>query len=158
MNKSNNLSIASQQNTTLNNYQKTGLTIGFLGLFIMVLAFFNVSFPNKPIWLCLSIVSILVGTIIYARSTYLNRPEGISNNGLFHKSLTNKGVIAWIIGILLTSFYVVLYWFPKYLGLGENDASNAGIVGFFDPLSYFLNGHAASQWFVYGTLYTVAIL
>jgi len=51
-----------------------------------------------------------------------------------------------------------LYWFPKYLGLGENGASNTGIVGFFDPLSLLLNGKTASQWFVYGTLYTVAIL
>jgi hypothetical protein len=32
-----------------------------------------------------------------------------------------------------------------------------GIV-FFDPLSYILNGKAASQWFVYGTLYTIAIV
>ncbi len=32
------------------------------------------------------------------------------------------------------------------------------MVAFFDPLSYLLNGHAASQWFVYGTLYTMAIL
>jgi hypothetical protein len=29
---------------------------------------------------------------------------------------------------------------------------------FFDPFSYILNGKAASQWFVYGTLYTIAIL
>jgi general stress protein CsbA len=28
---------------------------------------------------------------------------------------------------------------------------------FFDPLSYILNGKAASQWFVY-TLYTIAIV
>ena len=158
MSKSSNISIASHQNNLLNNYQKIGLTIGFAGLFILVLAFFNVNFPNKTIWFSTSIFSILSGTIVYARSTYLSKPEGISNNGLFHKSLTNKGVFAWIIGILLTSFYVVLYWFPKYLGLGENGASNSGIVGFFDPLSYFLNGHGASQWFVYGTLYTVAIL
>jgi hypothetical protein len=32
------------------------------------------------------------------------------------------------------------------------------IVGFFDPLSYILNGKTASQWFVYGTLYTIAIV
>jgi hypothetical protein len=32
------------------------------------------------------------------------------------------------------------------------------VVGFFDPLSYILNGKAASQWFVYGTLYTIAIV
>jgi hypothetical protein len=32
-----------------------------------------------------------------------------------------------------------------------------GNCWFFDPLSYILNGKA-SQWFVYGTLYTIAIV
>lgn len=159
MNKSSqDISIASHQNNELNRTQKLGLTLGFLGLFILALALLNVTFPQKAIWLAIAVLSILTGSITYARSTYLNKPEGISNNGLYHKSLTNKGTIAWVIGILLTSFYVALYWFPKYLGLGENGAPNSGIVGFFDPLSYLLNGHAASQWFVYGTLYTIAIL
>ena len=154
----NNISIASHQNSTLNAYQKIGLTIGFIGLFILVLAFFNVNFPYKTLWLAISLSSIVIGIVIYARSIYLSKPAGISNNGIYHESLTNRGTIAWIIGIVLTSFYIVLYWFPTYLGLGENGEANTGIVGFFDPLSYFLNGHAASQWFVYGTLYSIAIL
>lgn len=145
-------------NNSLSSLQKVGLAIGFVGFFILTLAFFNVSFPNKELWLSISIISILAGIVIYSRSTYLSRPKGISNNGLFHESLTNKGTVAWIIGILLTSFYVALYWFPKYLGLAENGNPNTGIVGFFDPLSLVLNGKIASQWFVYGTLYTVAIL
>lgn len=152
------ISIASQQNNELNSIQKLGLTLGFIGLFIMTLAFFNVNFPHKTIWFTIAISTILIGIVIYARSTYLNKPEGISNNGLYHKSLTNRGAFAYMIGILLTSFYIVLYWFPNYLGLGENGAANSGIIGFFDPFSYFLNGHAASQWFVYGTFYTLAIL
>ncbi|MCH4565653.1 hypothetical protein MKP05_21470, partial [Halomonas sp. EGI 63088] len=39
-----------------------------------------------------------------------------------------------------------------------NTDKNTGLVALFDPLSRFLNGNPASQWFVYGTLYTVAIL
>lgn len=157
-NSTTNKAITSSQSNPLNSIQKLGLTLGFLGLFIMTLAFFNVNFPQKAVWLGIAITSILVGIVTYARSTYLSKPAGISNNGIFHRSLTNQGAVAWIIGILLTSFYVVLYWFPSFLGLGENGADNTGIVGFFDPLSYFLNGHVASQWFVYGTFYTVAIL
>jgi hypothetical protein len=150
-----NISIASHQNNELSSIQKLGLTLGFIGLFIMTLALFNVNFPNKTIWFTVSMSSILIGIIIYARSTYLTKPAGISNNGLFHKSLTNRGVFAYMLGILLTSFYVVLYWYPSYLGLGENGASSTGIVGFFDPFSNFINGHAASQWFVYGSFYTL---
>ena len=158
MSKSTNISLASHQNNKLSNYQKLGLSFGFIGLFILLIALFNDSFPHKFLWFGISIGSILLGIIIYARTTYLNKPEGISNNGVYHKSLTNKGSVAWIIGIVLTAFYVVLYWFPEYLGLGQNGNANNGIVGFFDPLSFLLNGHAASQWFVYGTLYTVAII
>ena len=154
----NNISIASHQGNELSTIQKLGLTLGFIGLFIMTLAFFNVSFPNKTLWFTISIASILIGIVIYARSSYLHKPAGISNNGLFHKSLTNRGVFAYMIGIFLTSFYIVLYWFPNYLGLGQNGAANSGIIGFFDPFSYFINGHAASEWFVYGTFYTLAIL
>ena len=156
--KNNNLSIASHQNNSLNLLQKAGLLLGSFGLFILVLALFNVSFPNKLIWFTIAIFSILSGIIIYANSIYLSKPEGISNNNLFYKSITNQGVFAWVLGIILTLFYVVLYWFPSYLGLGENGNANTGIISLFDPFSKILNGKPASQWFVYGSLYTVAIL
>ena len=156
--KETNLSISPNSSNSLSILQKIGLTLGFTGLFKIVLSFLNVDFTYKTLWLVTSIFAILLGIILYANATYLIKPEGISNNNIYHKSLTNQGFIAWIIGILLTSFYVVLYWFPKYLGLGQSGASNSGIIGFFDPLSLLLNGKPASQWFVYGTLYTVAIL
>jgi hypothetical protein len=35
----------------------------------------------------------------------------------------------------------------QYLGLNQSGGLNTGIVGF-DPLSFVLNGKAASQWFV----------
>ncbi|MDG2431137.1 4Fe-4S dicluster domain-containing protein [Flavobacterium sp.] len=153
-----NISIASHENMQMDSVQKAGITIGLIGLFIMALALFNVSFPNKGLWLAGSIVAILAGIVLYANRTYLNQPEGIKNNGVWHNDFTSKGSWAWMTGIILTSFYIVLYWFPKYLGLGQDGAANTGIVGFFDPLSVVLNGKAASQWFVYGTLYTIAIL
>src|SRR5690606_7374749 len=46
---------------------------------------------------------------------------------------------------------------PHYLGLVQ-ESKNTGLVALFDPLSKLLNGGPASQWFVYGTLYTLAIL
>src|SRR5690606_69349 len=53
-------------------------------------------------------------------------------------------------------FYIILYFFPEYLGL-RKEGPNEGVVALFDPLSLLLNGNPASQWFLYGTLYTVAI-
>jgi polyferredoxin len=151
------IAIVTPDNSSLNNNQKIALGIGFTGLLILALALFNVQFANKGLWLAISLLAITAGTIIYANAMYLKHPAGIKNNGIWFKSLTSKGSLAWIIGILLTGFYVIIYWFPQYLGLNEKEG-NTGIVGLFDPLSKLLNGHAASQWFVYGTLYTVAIL
>ena len=71
--------------------------------------------------------------------------------------MTDKGLWAWVTGIVITGFYVLLYWHPIYLGKGE-DGLNTGLIGFFDPLSQVLKGTPASEWFVYGTLYTLAIL
>ena len=48
------------------------------------------------------------------------------------KSLTNRGLWAWILGIVLTGFYIILYWYPQYLGL--NKEGNTGLVRFFDPI------------------------
>jgi hypothetical protein len=59
-----------------------------------------------------------------------------------------------MMGVILTTFYIVLYWYPEYLGLNQDGGNSTGI---FDPLLH-LNGKAASQWFVYGTLYTIAIV
>lgn len=137
---------------------KLGSLLGLSGLTILFLAVFNIDLPNQTIWLYGSLLSIIVGTIIYSRALYLNKPEGIKNDGIWFKSLTSKGIFAWGAGIIITLFYIILYWFPEYLGLAQEGGKNSGIVSFFDPLSYILNGNTASQWFVYGTLYTVAIL
>ncbi|MBC7494542.1 MAG: 4Fe-4S binding protein, partial [Flavobacterium sp.] len=152
-----NLSIASHQKNELNMLQKVGSALAVLALFILVLAFFNLQLQSKSFWLYGSLFALLAGLVLYSKGTYLYQPAGIKNDNVFFKSITNKGFLAWMVGIMLTAFYIVLYWFPKYLGLAEN-GKNIGLVGFFDPLSLLLNGKPASQWFVYGTLYTVAIL
>ena len=93
---------------------------------------------------------------MYAVGTYRHIPAGIKNNGVYFNSLTNRGALGWLLGIVLTGFYVLLYWFPELLG--QSKSGNTGIVALFDPLSMFFKGQAATQWFVYGTLYTLIIL
>ncbi|MBC7887586.1 MAG: 4Fe-4S binding protein [Ferruginibacter sp.] len=152
------LSLANPEPVNMNGVQKLSVGIGFAGLFIFVLALLNINFPYKAGWLYGSIVFILAGIIIYSISTYKKLPEGIQNNGVYFKSISSKGLWGWVTGIVLTALYIFLYWYPEYLGMGKDGTANKGLVGFFDPLSYFLNGHAATQWFVYGTLYTMAIV
>ncbi len=151
------MSLTGQPPKTINTQQKIASVLGLAGLAVLCIAIFNVNFPNKTLWLSLSLISIAVGTIWFAKAAYLNKHEGIQNNGVYFKSLSSRGFWGWILGIAMTLFYVVLYWFPQYLGLVK-DGDNTGVISLFDPLSKFLSGNPASQWFLYGTLYTLAIL
>lgn len=132
-----------------------GLTLSFIGLCLVLLAWAGVQLKPVFLWMCL--IGLLLGMIIFGISTYAGQTEGIKNNGIWHNSLTNKGLWAWVSGIIITGFYVELYWFPELLGLNAEGA-NTGIIAFFDPLSIAIKGAPASQWFVYGTLYTICIV
>lgn len=82
----------------------------------------------------------------------------VKNEGVWFKSLSNRGVVGWILALFLSFGYIILYFFPAWLGLGAKGMSNTGFIAWFDPISIFFNGSAASQWFVYGFLYTLIIL
>ena len=132
-----------------------GLMLSFIGLIILILSWVGVSLSPIFMWLCLG--SMLTGMMVFGISTYAGESEGIKNNGIWTNTLTNRGLLAWVSGVVITGFYVELYWFPEMLGL-SSEGTNTGLIAFFDPLSYALKGAPASQWFVYGTIYTICIV
>ncbi|MFC4261853.1 4Fe-4S binding protein [Ferruginibacter yonginensis] len=149
------LSVASHAETAqLNTKMKVGVALIVIAAFVLGIGLFNQFF--HPILLGVFIITLSAGSLLYTNGLYADKTPGIKNNGVMFKSLTSRGLWAWVLGVSLTAFYILLYWYPQYLGL--NEKGNTGLVRFFDPLSYLLSGHAASQWFVYGTLYTLAIL
>lgn len=152
------MSLAQPDALGITNKQKVALALGIVGLFILALALLNTQFPNKGLFLTLSLGLMTIGTVIYSRVAYLNKLEGIKNDGVWFKSISSRGIWGWILGVVLTTFYIVLYFYPQYLGLGRDGAENTGLISLFDPLSRLLSGRNASQWFVYGTLYTIAII
>jgi len=154
---SNDLSI-SNPHPKIDVFEKLGLAIASAGVVILLVAWIGYTFENKTLFLGLSIGCIIIGTVVFSARKYLPQSAGIKNNGVYHSSLSSRGIVGWIIGIVLTSFYVLLYWFPQYLGLGENGNANRGLVALFDPLSLLFKNKPASQWFVYGTVYTVCII
>ncbi len=123
------------------------VAFGVLGLLIVNSA------PEKTInnLVAFSLIAgcFLVGSIGYTLAEYRGKTAGIKNDGVFFKDMSSRGVFAWILGVLLTSFYVCLYWFPLYI---------EGLIRLHDPLSMLLRGKAANQWFLYGTFYTGAVL
>ncbi len=137
--------------------QKIAITLGFSGLIVLFIGVFGVEFSAKTGFLTYGLLSILGGTIIYSYDLYGKKGAGIKNDHVWQNVFTNRGLYGWLFGIILTTFYVVLYFYPTVLGLGKDGAANTGIVGLFDPLSKALSGKPASQWFVYGALYTLLI-
>lgn len=109
----------------------TGLLPGQVGVFFL-----------------LSIGLGVLGALLYILPKLRELP-GIKNNGIFHSKLHNRGWIGIALGTWLIAFYVLLYFHPEYI------VSWTLLV---DPLSRALNGGPASQWFLYGFLYTLAIV
>ncbi|WP_411028920.1 4Fe-4S binding protein [Spongiimicrobium sp. 3-5] len=151
------MALTGQPPSSLSKGQKIATLIGMVGLGILLLAAFNINFPNKGLWLSVSLLAIIGGTVWFSKEAYGGKQKGIKNDGVWFKSISAQGLYAWLAGIALTGFYIVLYFFPAFLGLSAK-GDNTGVIALFDPLSKMLSGNPASQWFVYGTLYTVAIL
>lgn len=97
-------------------------------------------------------------TSILKWSQWLLNFEAKNDEGVWFKSLSNRGVVGWILALFLSFGYITLYFFPAWLGLGAKGMPNNGFIAWFDSISLFFNGSAASQWFVYGFLYTLIIL
>ena len=151
------MSIATPDSYKSTPRQKFIIATGIVGLFVLVLTLFNLdSFSEIALYTSLSLICLSV--CAFAADVYLSKPEGIKNNGVWFKSISSRGLYGWLTGVVLTFFYMVLYFYPQYLGLNLNGGANTGLIAFFDPLSRLLSGNPASQWFVYGTLYTMAIL
>lgn len=152
------LSIANPHPPFLSVIQKFALTSGTLGLLFFFVAGFGGMQIHKTGWLLASLALGSIGILIYAWDTYRNRPAGIKNNGVWFSYISNRGILAWMAGFLITGFYILLYFYPSVLGLAGAGGVNSGLIAFFDPLSRFMKNQPASQWFVYGVFYTLAIL
>ncbi len=154
----NSMSIANPNPPHIDTMQKVYSAIGGLGLLILFVAWSGVELGNRGMWLAASLSMMGAGIILYSHRAYNSKIAGVKNDGNFLSGVVNRGLWAWMAGIVITGFYIILYFFPQYMGLAGEGQSNTGLVALFDPLSQLLKGSPASQWFVYGTLYTSAIV
>jgi polyferredoxin len=132
-----------------NTIQKLGLTTGAIGFVILGLAWLGIKLEPAVLFLWLSMGLMAMGILIYTYGTYAGQTAGIKNNHVWFNSISNGGILGWIVGIVLTLFYIQLYWFSD---------SFEELIRLFDPLAYLFTGKKASQWFVYGTVYTFLII
>jgi Pyruvate/2-oxoacid:ferredoxin oxidoreductase delta subunit len=145
------------------NREKYGQMIVVLlvtGIISIVFLGIRMDLPQWPMFFLVFGVTA-IGACIYFWGAFGKGPAGIKNNGIFHSSATRQaGVLSWIMAIAFTGFYIILYWFPDQL---------FGLVSATDPLYHAITGkhtyyidekgvHITNQWFVYGLIYTLAVL
>lgn len=133
----------------LNIWEKLSLSLVGLGILVFIVLLFNT--PLRGTWLgfILAFGPMVAGGVLYFWLSYKNTVPGIKNDGNFYRNITSRGSLGWVAGILMTGFYIVLYWWPEYL---------EGGVRLLDPHSYALSGEPATKWFLYGFIYTLAVL
>ena len=138
-----------KHNKFLEAVKKIGLAMAAGGILMLLISLSNISSSAPVVFFIFSFGLIISGALIYFIPQINEAPAGIKNNGIFFNSLTSKGTPAWIIGITITAFYIILYWFPALI---EN------WVKLVNPVSIWLSGQQADRWFLYGTFYTLAVL
>ncbi len=133
----------------LSTVKKTGLGILATGLLILLICLTGISTTAPVLFLFLSMGMSIAGALIYIIASGKESLPGIKNDHIMFNSFMSRGAMGWVLAVLITGFYVVLYWYPYWL---EN------WIRLMDPLSFVIAGQPADQWFLYGTFYTVAIL
>ncbi|MFK8055373.1 MAG: 4Fe-4S binding protein [Saprospiraceae bacterium] len=118
----------------------------FLGFTLIGVLAYGVSYMDgKWIWPVVTAgVAILITVLVFIlQKSVKNTPTRSASPDMASATL---GILG---GTYLIGFYLLLYWGPYLV---------TPWVIMCSPLSEFLSGNAASQWFVYGTLYTTIVI
>ena len=137
--------------------EKLTLAVVAGGLLALLLALADADAGRQTTWFYLALGLISAGTLAWSWLKFGQRPAGVQQDNLWLRASTGRGAVAWVTGLVLTGFYVVLYWFSNNDGQGNFGVLN-NLVHPLDGFSQALRGRPADQWFLYGTFYTLAVL
>ncbi len=135
------------------------LTLGGVatGLLALLLAWTDADPGRRNAWFWLALGLVSTGTLAWSWLKYGQHPAGVQQNNLWLRASTGRGAVAWVTGLVLTGFYVVLYWFSNDDGQGNFGLLN-NLIHPLDGFSQALRARPADQWFLYGSFYTLAVL
>lgn len=108
---------------------------------IIVYGFFKLQNVFWPI-----VTLLMAGLISYF---VFIRQHSKANNPQRSSSPIHTGWLGVIAGIYLIGFYVLLYWAPAYIN---------NWIAMVSPMSESISGNKASNWFLYGLMYTVIVI
>lgn len=110
----------------------------------------GVVYENQGLFWWLTFGLGIIGALLFILpNVILLGGPGIKNDRIYHSAATNRGWIGIITFIYLVSFYILLYFRPDYV---------VDMTFVVNPISLALNGNPASQWFLYGFMYTVVMV
>ncbi|MFD2717607.1 4Fe-4S binding protein [Hymenobacter monticola] len=137
--------------------EKLTLAVVAGGLLALLLALADADAGRQRLWFWAALALISGGTLGWSWLKFGTRPAGVQHDHLWQRASTSRGVMAWVTGLVLTGFYVLLYWFSTDDGHGHFGLLDH-LVHPLDGFSQALRGRPADQWFLYGTFYTLAVL
>ncbi len=104
---------------------------------------------NKTLVAWLILLGAIGGGLLFILPDFILTKPGIHHNGMYQNPATNAGWVGILAAVFLISFYILLYF---------NHFLITEWIAIADPFSMALRGELASQWFMYGFLYTLAIV
>ena len=138
-----------KNNHIYHNSMTRGLTVNVrsvaLGLAIVGILLYGVFYMNQNLFWPI-VTAVIVGLIIWLVLFYEKQKV---NNPARSASPEITGWLGIITGVYLIGFYIFLYWSPAYI---------TPWILISDPISKAISGNPASQWFLYGMLYTIVML
>ncbi|GAB3865716.1 hypothetical protein GCM10028824_04970 [Hymenobacter segetis] len=137
--------------------EKLTLAVVAGGLLALLLALADADPSRRNTWFWLAVGLVSAGTLAWSWLKFGRHPSGVQQDNLWLRASTGRGAVAWVTGLVLTGFYVVLYWFSNDDGQGNFGLLN-NLIHPLDGLSQALRARPADQWFLYGTFYTLAVL
>lgn len=108
-------------------------------------------FNHKGLFLFLTFGMGIIGSLLFILpNVILLGPPGIKNNGVFTSPATNRGGwIGMVAFAFLFTFYILLYFFPFVI---------VNWVLIVTPVKHLFNPQeSASQWFLYGLMYSTSM-
>ncbi|MBT8234476.1 MAG: 4Fe-4S binding protein [Bacteroidia bacterium] len=137
-----------KNNGIYHNSLTRGLTskprLGYLMVAIFGIIIFGFLKLQNAFW---PIVTLVIAGLISYLVFY--RENSKENTPARSASPVDLGWLGIIAGTYLIGFYILLYWAPAYI--------NNWIV-MVSPISESLSGNAASNWFLYGLMYSIIVV
>jgi Pyruvate/2-oxoacid:ferredoxin oxidoreductase delta subunit len=148
------ISIAAPHPAQMSVGRKLSLALVAIGFLALLVSWAGGGSYDAKLFLVLSLGLISIGGVAAIYLQYKDEPPGVKNNHNWRHSFTSAGTWGWMTGIILTGFYVLIYWFP--LAIEE-------LTWMMDPIAKLVRGQGIvhpeyDRWFLYGVLYTLAIL